>query len=161
MTDKGVDSSKTHLSSILTTPDFGAFFYQAAPGYCGSGAGLLALEQCLLQSGGAEQGDRVQFSKSDIRLQHQLCADPVRADVHLSEVYFVGILNTLLVAAVGIVLATMLGFVIGIARLSTNFLIRKFATIYVEIDPQHAAAAAALLLVFPRTQRAARCAPEL
>ncbi|WP_421950519.1 amino acid ABC transporter permease [Pelagibacterium sp.] len=49
------------------------------------------------------------------------------------EVYIVGILNTLLVAAVGIVLATILGFIIGIARLSSNFLIRKLATVYVEV----------------------------
>jgi general L-amino acid transport system permease protein len=55
-----------------------------------------------------------------------------RASTYL-QVYFAGILNTLLVAVIGIVLATMLGFVIGIARLSSNFLIRKFATVYVEV----------------------------
>ncbi|SDG69380.1 amino acid ABC transporter permease [Pelagibacterium luteolum] len=49
------------------------------------------------------------------------------------DVYLVGILNTLLVAVIGIILATMLGFVIGIARLSPNFLIRKLAAAYVEI----------------------------
>lgn len=49
------------------------------------------------------------------------------------DVYMVGILNTLLVASVGVVLATILGFTMGIARLSPNFLIRKFAVIYIEI----------------------------
>ena len=49
------------------------------------------------------------------------------------DVYIVGILNTLLVAVVGVVLATILGFVIGIARLSPNFIIRKLAMVYVEI----------------------------
>ncbi|UYQ70680.1 ABC transporter permease subunit [Pelagibacterium flavum] len=49
------------------------------------------------------------------------------------DVYIVGILNTLLVAVIGIVLATILGFIIGIARLSSNFLIRKLATVYVEV----------------------------
>lgn len=49
------------------------------------------------------------------------------------EVYMVGILNTLLVASVGVVLATFLGFAMGIARLSPNYLIRKFATVYIEI----------------------------
>lgn len=49
------------------------------------------------------------------------------------DVYVVGILNTLLVAVIGIVLATMLGFIIGIARLSPNFLVRKLAAAYVEI----------------------------
>lgn len=49
------------------------------------------------------------------------------------DVYIVGILNTLLVAVVGIVLATVLGFIIGVARLSPNFLIRKLAMVYVEV----------------------------
>ncbi|MCD7060878.1 amino acid ABC transporter permease [Pelagibacterium xiamenense] len=50
-----------------------------------------------------------------------------------AEVYLVGILNTLLVAAVGIVFATIFGFVMGIARLSPNFIIRTLAMLYVEI----------------------------
>jgi general L-amino acid transport system permease protein len=45
----------------------------------------------------------------------------------------VGILNTLVVAAAGIVTATILGFLIGIGRLSNNWLIRKLATVYIEI----------------------------
>lgn len=44
----------------------------------------------------------------------------------------VGLLNTLCIAGIGIVLATILGTVIGIARLSTNWLIRKLASFYVE-----------------------------
>jgi general L-amino acid transport system permease protein len=45
----------------------------------------------------------------------------------------VGLLNTLFTAAVGIVLATMLGTVIGIARLSKNWLVAKLAACYVEV----------------------------
>jgi len=44
----------------------------------------------------------------------------------------VGLTNTLIVAVLGIILATILGFVIGIARLSSNWLVAKFATVYVE-----------------------------
>jgi general L-amino acid transport system permease protein len=47
--------------------------------------------------------------------------------------FWVGLLNTLVVAAAGIVLATMLGFAIGIARLSRNFLLERLATCYVEL----------------------------
>jgi general L-amino acid transport system permease protein len=47
--------------------------------------------------------------------------------------FLVGLLNTLLVAGLGIVLATVLGFIIGIARLSTNWLVARLATVYVEI----------------------------
>jgi len=44
----------------------------------------------------------------------------------------VGLLNTLCVAGIGVVLATVLGTIMGIARLSTNWLIHKLAAFYVE-----------------------------
>jgi general L-amino acid transport system permease protein len=48
------------------------------------------------------------------------------------RVFWVGLLNTILVSAIGIVLATVLGFVIGLARLSTNWLVARLATVYIE-----------------------------
>lgn len=45
----------------------------------------------------------------------------------------VGVLNTLKVAVVGILLATILGTVVGIARLSKNWLLSKIAGVYVEV----------------------------
>ncbi len=45
----------------------------------------------------------------------------------------VGILNTLTVAFAGIITATIIGFIIGIGRLSHNWLIRKICTVYVEV----------------------------
>jgi general L-amino acid transport system permease protein len=47
--------------------------------------------------------------------------------------FWVGLLNTLLVAGIGIVLATILGFIIGIARLSRNWLVARLAGGYVEL----------------------------
>ena len=47
--------------------------------------------------------------------------------------FWVGLLNTLLVAAIGIVLATVVGFLVGIARLSKNFLLSKLSAGYVEL----------------------------
>ena len=46
--------------------------------------------------------------------------------------FWVGLLNTLLVAGLGIVFATILGFIVGIARLSKNWLVAKCASGYVE-----------------------------
>jgi general L-amino acid transport system permease protein len=46
--------------------------------------------------------------------------------------FWVGLLNTLLVAILGIAFATVLGFAIGIARLSRNWLVARFAGVYVE-----------------------------
>jgi len=57
---------------------------------------------------------------------------PYTSDSTYIDALKVGLLNTLLVAAVGIVTATIVGFVIGIGRLSQNWLIRKLCTIYVE-----------------------------
>ncbi|WP_193089644.1 amino acid ABC transporter permease [Advenella sp. FME57] len=45
----------------------------------------------------------------------------------------VGLLNTLYVSLAGIVLATLLGVVVGVARLSKNWLIAKLAAVYVEV----------------------------
>jgi len=45
----------------------------------------------------------------------------------------VGLLNTALVSVVGIFLATILGVILGVARLSTNFLINRLAALYLEI----------------------------
>ena len=49
-----------------------------------------------------------------------------------ARAYLVGLLNTLLVAFSGIIFATFLGLIFGIARLSPNFLINRFASFYVE-----------------------------
>jgi general L-amino acid transport system permease protein len=49
------------------------------------------------------------------------------------DVYFIGIANTLLVAALGIVAATVIGFTLGIMRLSKNIVFRAFATTYIEM----------------------------
>src|SRR5579883_2796921 len=46
--------------------------------------------------------------------------------------FLVGLLNTLLVAGLGIVFATLLGFIIGVARLSSNWLLGRLALAYVE-----------------------------
>jgi general L-amino acid transport system permease protein len=50
-----------------------------------------------------------------------------------ARVFLVGLLNTLLVSGLGIVLATILGFAIGIARLSPNWLVARLAGGYVEL----------------------------
>jgi general L-amino acid transport system permease protein len=49
------------------------------------------------------------------------------------EAFIVGLLNTLVVAVIGIFFATILGFTVGIARLSKNWMISKLAMVYVEV----------------------------
>lgn len=57
--------------------------------------------------------------------------DYTSKDTHL-KAYFVGVLNTLLVSISGIFLATILGFLVGVIRLSSNWLFRNIAYVYVE-----------------------------
>ncbi len=46
--------------------------------------------------------------------------------------FIVGLLNTALVSVLGIILATAIGFTIGVARLSTNWLVSRLAAVYIE-----------------------------
>ncbi len=48
-------------------------------------------------------------------------------------VFFIGIQNTIIVSILGILVATILGFIVGVARLSPNFFLSRFASVYIEI----------------------------
>lgn len=50
-----------------------------------------------------------------------------------ARAFLVGLLNTLKVAVIGIILATILGTIIGVARLSTNWLVAKISAWFVEV----------------------------
>lgn len=69
--------------------------------------------------------DRAGFEISQTLIPYSIESTYARA-------FLVGLLNTLLVAVIGIVFATVIGFLIGIARLSSNWLIARLATVYVE-----------------------------
>ncbi|TIT72606.1 MAG: amino acid ABC transporter permease, partial [Mesorhizobium sp.] len=55
------------------------------------------------------------------------------SDSTYGRAILVGLVNTIIVAIAGIITATIIGFVIGVGRLSHNWLIRKICTVYVEI----------------------------
>tara|TARA_R110000868_G_scaffold877_11_gene6589 strand:+ start:11 stop:1195 length:1185 start_codon:yes stop_codon:yes gene_type:complete len=57
---------------------------------------------------------------------------PYSEESSYGRVFLVGLANTLLVAVIGTVFAVALGFVIGVARLSGNWLVSKLAAVYVE-----------------------------
>lgn len=58
---------------------------------------------------------------------------PFNPQMSFGRAFLVGVVNTIRVAVIGIVLATLLGFFVGIARLSTNWLVKTIATWYIEI----------------------------
>ena len=57
---------------------------------------------------------------------------PFRPADSYARAFLVGVLNTLQVAIIGIILATLIGIVMGVARLSSNWLVAKLASTYVE-----------------------------
>ncbi len=57
---------------------------------------------------------------------------PYTEESSYGQAMWVGLANTLLVSAVSIVLSTLIGFAVGIGRLSSNWLVAKLCTVYVE-----------------------------
>lgn len=58
---------------------------------------------------------------------------PYSSDSTYGDALLVGLINTILIAVTGIITATIIGFLIGIGRLSRNWLIAKLCTVYVEV----------------------------
>ena len=57
---------------------------------------------------------------------------PYDATYSYGRTFIVGLLNTILVSTIGIILATIVGFLMGVAHFSKNWLIRKLAVAYIE-----------------------------
>ena len=62
-------------------------------------------------------------------IQHMI---PYTEESSYGRAFVVAVINTLMVSIMGVVLATILGFVIGICRLSKNFLLSRLSSVYVE-----------------------------
>jgi general L-amino acid transport system permease protein len=84
------------------------------------------LRRANIASGFGFWDDTAGFDISQALIEYSITSTYGRA-------FWVGLINTLLVAGLGIVLATILGFVIGIARLSRNWLVAQMAGGYVEL----------------------------
>jgi general L-amino acid transport system permease protein len=83
----------------------------------------------------ATRGITTSFSWLDLRAGFTPAESiiPYTADDTYARALFVGLLNTLMVSVVGIFLATVIGLIFGVARLSSNWLVSKIALTYVEI----------------------------
>ena len=72
------------------------------------------------------------FLKQEASFDIQFSLIDYDGSMSYARAYLVGLLNTLLVSFIGIILSTLLGAVIGVARLSPNYLINKTASFYIE-----------------------------
>lgn len=84
------------------------------------------LRRSNISTGFAFLRGRAGFDISDRLIEYS-------SDSSYGRALVVGVLNTVAVAAAGIVTATIIGFLVGVGRLSNNWLIRKLAMVYVEI----------------------------
>jgi general L-amino acid transport system permease protein len=128
------ESVKPGKASLLYDPKIRGYVYQLA---------LLAIVGFLIWSAASNAIENLRAQKiaSGFGFWHNAAGFDVNQKlIHFSasgstygEAFYVGLLNTLLVAAIGIVLATFLGFFVGVARLSHNWVLSKLAMIYVEV----------------------------
>ncbi len=124
--------SKPAKPPIWNDPVYRALFFQALVL-----SGVIALGAFLINNtldNLARQGIASGFGFLDTTAGFSILMsliDYTEADTY-GRTFFVGLLNTLLVAGIGVFFATILGFLIGVARLSNNWLLSKMATVYVE-----------------------------
>ena len=71
-------------------------------------------------------------SRAGFGLSHSFLIDYTSNDSRW-QAYFTGVVNTIRICSLGILLTTILGTVMGVVRLSSNFLISKFSALYIEI----------------------------
>lgn len=81
----------------------------------------------------ARQGIPTGFDFLDRRTGFTILGTDFRASQPIHEALWVGLGNTLRVAVLGILLTGLLGIVMGVARLSSNWLVRRVASAYVEL----------------------------
>ena len=95
---------------------------------------LVAVRRLLrnLVTGLEDSGISTTFDFLDSRTGFRIADSPFDPSSPSWELFLQGVKNTLLVAVVGILLASIIGLFVGIARLSSNWLLARLATVYVE-----------------------------
>ncbi|MBL8582466.1 MAG: amino acid ABC transporter permease [Rhizobiaceae bacterium] len=128
-----IDSDRGDRVSLIYNPVARAIFFQAVVF-----VGLLALIVWIVRNtvdNLERAGRNISFGFLNERAGFDIGQSlvPYSSDSTYIDALIVGLLNTLLIAFVGIITATIVGFLIGVGRLSRNWLIRKFCTVYVEV----------------------------
>jgi general L-amino acid transport system permease protein len=120
--------------SFLYDPNIRGYFYQGLLVFVVSYLFYMAatnavenLQRAKIASGFGFLENTAGFDISQTLIQFSA------AGSNYGEAFVVGLLNTLVVSAIGIFFATFLGFAVGIARLSSNWMVRKVAMVYVEL----------------------------
>ncbi|VAW20266.1 L-amino acid ABC transporter (Glu/Asp/His/...), permease protein 1 AapQ [hydrothermal vent metagenome] len=118
--------------SLIYNPKIRSWFYQAV--LLGGVAWFFVYIWGNLTANMARQNIRTGFGFLDNIASFDIgfTLVPYDRSSTFADALLVGFLNTMLVSVIGIIIATLLGFTVGIARLSSNWIIARLATIYVE-----------------------------
>ncbi|PSU35656.1 amino acid ABC transporter permease [Photobacterium lutimaris] len=126
-------SATARLKRLLYNPSARALFFQilllVGAGFLMFGAvnnALVNLEQRGIATGFDFLGQTAGFGIG-------MTLIPYDETYTYGATFVVGLLNTALVAGLGVALATVLGFLVGIARLSKNWLLSRVAAVYIEV----------------------------
>ena len=119
--------------SIANDPRARAILYQGLLAAALIGLAVLAWRNAVanMQARGVPMGFGFWDETAGFDVNQTLI--PYSALSTYGRAFWVGLLNTLLVGAVSIVLATPLGFAVGLARLAPNWLLSRLALVYVEL----------------------------
>lgn len=121
------------LTALLNNETARAVFYQALAFVCVVGLGHFLVSNTITNM--SQRGMSAGFDFLDVSAGFNIAFTliPYREGDSYFRVFQVGIANTLLVAIIAAIFATVLGLVMGLARLSSNWLIRTLARWYVEV----------------------------
>ncbi len=121
------------MGGIFTDARVRSIFYQAALFALLAGLAVFAWRNAVanMTARGVPMGFGFWNQTAGFDINQTLI--PYSALSTYGRAFWVGLLNTLSVAALSIALATPIGFVVGVARLSPNFLLSRLALVYVEL----------------------------
>ena len=126
-------AERASATSLLNNPQFRAILYQLIMAALLIYLGWSIVENTIANM--EERGIRAGFGflQETAGFSITMSLVPYEPGDTYGRVFLVGLLNTLLVAGVGVVLATLVGFLVGVMRLSQNWVVSHLANIYVEI----------------------------
>ena len=126
-------AERASATSVLNNPQFRAILYQLIMASLLIYLGWSIVENTIANM--EERGIRAGFGflQETAGFSITMSLVPYEPGDTYGRVFVVGLLNTLLVAGAGVILATLVGFLVGVMRLSKNWVVSRLANIYVEI----------------------------
>jgi general L-amino acid transport system permease protein len=120
-------------SALLNTPKIRGALYQLALVLALAWLGYESWHNAAANLRARDIASGLDFLERPAEFGVSMSLIPYSETDSYGRAFLVGLLNTILVSGIGIVLATLIGFLIGIGRLSSNWLVARLAGAYVEI----------------------------